>query len=50
MEKCQISLIVILSLFIVVTILHDFDKVFYLQYAKFYNKHKERRLGIIKGK
>jgi hypothetical protein len=49
-ENCQISLIVILSLFIVVTILHDFDKVFYLQYSKFYNKHKERRLGIKKGK
>ena len=29
-EKCQISLIVILSFFIVVTVLHDFDKVFYL--------------------
>jgi len=49
-ENCQISLIVILSFFIVVTIFHDFDKVFYLQYAKFYNKHKERRLGITKGK
>ena len=48
--KYQISLIVILSVFIVVTILHDFDKVFYLQYAKFYNKYKERRLGIAKGK
>jgi hypothetical protein len=49
-EKCQIVLIVILSFFIVVTMLHDFDKVFYLQYAKFYNKHKERRLGMNKGK
>jgi hypothetical protein len=49
-EKCQIVLIVLLSFFIVVTVLHDFDKVFYLQYAKFYNKHKERRLGMNKGK
>jgi|LauGreDrversion4_2_1035121.scaffolds.fasta_scaffold167459_2 hypothetical protein len=29
-QNCQISLIVILSFFIVVTVLHDFDKVFYL--------------------
>lgn len=29
-QKCEISLIVILSFFVVVTVLHDFDKVFYL--------------------
>ena len=38
--QCQISLIVLTSVFIIVTILHDFDKAFYQQYKKFFNKFR----------
>lgn len=39
-EQCQITLISLTSFFILVTLLHDFDKVFYRQYNKFYGKFK----------
>jgi hypothetical protein len=48
---CQVTLIALTSVFIIVTILHDFDKVFYLQYSKFYGKFRaledSKKLGAL---
>lgn len=35
------TLISLNSVFIFVTVLHDFDKVFYMQYTRFYRKFRE---------
>ena len=34
---CQLTLILMTIAFIIVTVLHDFDKAFYQQYRKFYS-------------
>jgi hypothetical protein len=39
----QIAFISLISVFIIVTLLHDFDKVFYRQYSKFYSKYQKNR-------
>lgn len=38
--KVLISFISIISVFIAVTFMHDFDKCFYRQYSKFYGKYR----------
>lgn len=45
--KTLISFISIISVFIFVTFLHDFDKVFYRQYSKFYNKYRQNRIVML---
>lgn len=43
----EIAFISITSVFILVTILHDFDKAFYRQYSKFYSKYQVNRAKLI---
>lgn len=38
---CQLTLILMTIAFIIVTILHDFDKAFYQQYRKFYSQFEQ---------
>jgi hypothetical protein len=45
--KLLISFISIISLFILVTFLHDFDKCFYRQYQKFFTKYRQNRIIML---
>jgi hypothetical protein len=45
--KVLTSFISIISVFIVVTVLHDFDKCFYRQYSKFYVKYRQNRIMML---
>lgn len=46
-KKVVISFMSIISVFIAVTFLHDFDKVFYRQYSKFYGKYQQNRIIML---
>lgn len=45
--KVLISFMSIISAFIVVTALHDWDKCFYRSYSKFYKKYRENRIILL---
>jgi predicted tellurium resistance membrane protein TerC len=46
-KKVLISFMSVISVFISVTFLHDFDKVFYRQYSKFYGKYQQNRIIML---
>lgn len=46
-KKVLISFMSVISVFIGVTFLHDFDKVFYRQYSKFYGKYQQNRIIML---